>query len=86
MFFLPFDAAQRRLCVETVEDLAAEAGADVLGWADVPFNVEALPAGSSARRTAPVVRQALFRRPARAWARTAGSPAATCSAWPSTRR
>ena len=64
MFFLPFDTAQRRLCVDTVEDLAAEAGADVLGWADVPFNVEALPAGSSARRTAPVVRQALFRRPA----------------------
>jgi glutamate synthase domain-containing protein 1 len=63
MFFLPFDTAQRRLCVDTVEDLAAEAGADVLGWADVPFNVEALPAGSSARRTAPVVRQALFRRP-----------------------
>ena len=47
-----------------MEELAAEAGADVLGWADVPFNVEALPAGSSARRTAPVVRQALFRRPA----------------------
>ena len=35
-----------------VEGLAAEAGADVLGWADVPFNVEALPPGSSARRTA----------------------------------
>jgi glutamate synthase domain-containing protein 2/glutamate synthase domain-containing protein 1/glutamate synthase domain-containing protein 3 len=63
MFFLPFDPAKRRLCVATVEDLAAEAGADVLGWADVPFNVEALPPGSSARRTAPVVRQALFRRP-----------------------
>src|SRR5262249_53799174 len=65
MFFLPFDTGQRRLCVATVEDLAAEAGADVLGWADVPFNVEALPPGSSARRTAPVVRQALFRRPHR---------------------
>ena len=63
MFFLPFDTAQRRLCVDTVEELAALAGADVLGWADVPFNVEALPQGSSARRTAPVVRQALFRRP-----------------------
>ncbi|HUG54875.1 MAG TPA: glutamate synthase-related protein [Vicinamibacteria bacterium] len=63
MFFLPFDSAQRRHCVETVEDLAVQAGCDVLGWADVPFNVEALPPGSSARRTAPVVRQALFRRP-----------------------
>lgn len=63
-FFLPFDGARRRRCVEAVEDLAALGGADVLGWADVPLNVEALPPGSPARRTAPVVRQALFRRPA----------------------
>ncbi len=63
MFFLPFESRQRQLCVENIEDLASLAGADVLGWADVPFNVEALPPGSSARRTAPVVRQALFRRP-----------------------
>lgn len=63
MFFLPFDGPQRAHCVEMVEDLAALAGADVLDWADVPLNVEALPAGSAARRTAPVVRQALFRRP-----------------------
>ena len=63
MFFLPFESRLRHLCVETVEDLASLAGADVLGWADVPFNVEALPPGSAARRTAPVVRQALFRRP-----------------------
>jgi glutamate synthase domain-containing protein 2/glutamate synthase domain-containing protein 1/glutamate synthase domain-containing protein 3 len=64
MFFLPFDAALRSRCVEEVEDLASLAGADVLGWADVPLNLEALPPGSAARRTAPVVRQALFRRPA----------------------
>ena len=64
MFFLPFDARRRRHCVETIEDLASLAGADVLGWADVPTNIEALPPGSAARRTAPVVRQALFRRPA----------------------
>src|SRR6185436_908426 len=38
--------------------------ADVLGWADVPVDLEALPAGAAARRTAPVVRQALFKRPA----------------------
>ncbi|HLA79557.1 MAG TPA: glutamate synthase-related protein, partial [Vicinamibacteria bacterium] len=63
MFFLPFDGAQRAHCVEMVEDLASLAGADVLGWADVPLNLEALPPGSAARRTAPVVRQALFRRP-----------------------
>jgi len=63
MFFLPFDAAPRAHCVEMVEELASLAGADILGWADVPLNVEALPPGSAARRTAPVVRQALFRRP-----------------------
>lgn len=63
MFFLPFDASQRARCVEAVEDLASLCGADVLGWADVPLNLEALPPGSAARRTAPVVRQALFRRP-----------------------
>jgi glutamate synthase domain-containing protein 1 len=63
MFFLPFDAVPRRRCVKRVEELAALAEADVLGWADVPVDLEALPQGAAARRTAPVVRQALFRRP-----------------------
>jgi glutamate synthase domain-containing protein 2/glutamate synthase domain-containing protein 1/glutamate synthase domain-containing protein 3 len=64
MFFLPFDAVPRRRCVKRVEELASLAEADVLGWADVPVDLDALPAGAAARRTAPVVRQALFRRPA----------------------
>ncbi len=64
MFFLPFEAVPRRRCVKRVEELAALAEADVLGWADVPVDLDALPAGAAARRTAPVVRQALFRRPA----------------------
>jgi glutamate synthase domain-containing protein 1 len=63
MFFLPDDARRRSYCVERVEELAGHAGAAVLGWADVPFNVDALPPDSSARRTAPVVRQALMKRP-----------------------
>jgi glutamate synthase domain-containing protein 2/glutamate synthase domain-containing protein 1/glutamate synthase domain-containing protein 3 len=63
MFFLPWDAVPRRRCVKRVEELAALAEADVLGWADVPIDLEALPPGAAARRTAPVVRQALFRRP-----------------------
>ncbi len=62
-FFLPFEPAPRAHCVDRVEELASLAGADVLGWADVPLNLGALPPGSSARRTAPVVRHALFRRP-----------------------
>lgn len=64
MFFLPFEAEARRRCVELTEELAALGGADVLGWADVPCDLAALPADSEARRTAPVVRQAIFRRPA----------------------
>ena len=64
MFFLPFETVPRRRCVKRVEELAALAEADVLGWADVPVDLDALPAGAAARRTAPVVRQALFRRPA----------------------
>ncbi|AIE86400.1 glutamate synthase-related protein [Fimbriimonas ginsengisoli] len=63
MFFLPFEAPLRRRCVETVERLAAVAGADVLQWADVPVNSAALDPTSSALRTLPIVRQALFRRP-----------------------
>jgi glutamate synthase domain-containing protein 2/glutamate synthase domain-containing protein 1/glutamate synthase domain-containing protein 3 len=63
MFFLPWEPVPRRRCVKRVEELAALAEADVLGWADVPIDLEALPPGAAARRTAPVVRQALFRRP-----------------------
>jgi len=62
-FFLPFDAPLRRRCVDTVERLASMVGADVLQWKDVPIDDAALPPGSSARRTLPVVRQAIFRRP-----------------------
>jgi glutamate synthase domain-containing protein 1 len=80
MFFLPFDAKERRLCVETVEALAGEAGADVLGWADVPFNVEApLPVGPP-----PSCDRPSSAGPG-AWGRTGGSAAATSSASPSTR-
>jgi glutamate synthase domain-containing protein 2/glutamate synthase domain-containing protein 1/glutamate synthase domain-containing protein 3 len=63
MFFLPFDSQLRRDCVEAVERLANVAGAPVLEWADVPINDSVLPEGSNAKRTVPVVRQALFRRP-----------------------
>lgn len=62
MFFLPFDAVLRRKCVSLIEELAALAGADVLEWADVPVDPSALPPDSSALRTLPVARQALFKR------------------------
>ncbi len=63
MFFMPWDAGQRAHCVEEIENVARLAGADVLQWAEVPIDPRALPAGSPALRTLPVVRQALFRRP-----------------------
>ena len=63
MFFLPFDSVLRQQCVEAVEHIASIAGAKCLAWADVPINEEALPVGSSALRTLPKVRQALFQRP-----------------------
>lgn len=63
MFFLPYENELRQRCVEAVERVAALAGSRVLAWADVPLDESALPAGSSSRRTAPLVRQALFARP-----------------------
>ncbi len=63
MFFLPFDSKVRQKCVEEVERISALAGVRVLDWKDVPVNPSALPEGSSALRTLPRVRQALFKRP-----------------------
>jgi glutamate synthase domain-containing protein 2/glutamate synthase domain-containing protein 1/glutamate synthase domain-containing protein 3 len=62
-FFMPYEGPDRRRCVDAVEELARLAGSDVLQWADVPTNVNALPETGPARRTVPVVRQAIFRRP-----------------------
>lgn len=63
MFFLPFESRLRQKCVEEVERIASLAGATCLDWADVPVNESALPENSSARRTIPKIRQALFKRP-----------------------
>lgn len=64
MVFLPFDGTLRRRCVEEMERLANLAGAPILQWADVPTDLSSLPKGSPAARSAPVVRQALLKRPA----------------------
>jgi glutamate synthase domain-containing protein 1 len=63
-FFLPAAPGLRDHCMERVEALAALAGADLLGWAEVPLDLEALPASSAGRRDS---------------RRTAGSRAATFS-------
>jgi len=62
-FFLPFESTLRRRCVQAVEELAQSAGAPVLQWENVPMDLGVLPVDSKARRLAPVVRQALIRRP-----------------------
>ena len=63
MFFLPFDSKLRQKCIEEVERISSLAGATCLDWADVPTDACALPENSSARRTIPKVRQAIFKRP-----------------------
>lgn len=63
VFFLPDDSATRRRCIEEIEVTAALAGVEVLAWAKVPINRGALDPHSSALRTIPDVRQAVFRRP-----------------------
>src|SRR5579862_5438088 len=63
MFFLPFEATLRQRCVAAVEEIAELAGVHLLQWADVPVNPGALDPRSSALRTLPIVRQALFQRP-----------------------
>lgn len=65
MFFLPQDESRRVECERVVEELAEVAGSKVLAWREVELNLDALEEGSSARKTAPVVKEALFQHPER---------------------
>jgi len=60
MLFLPRDAAERRLCEETVERLAAAEGQAILAWRDVP--VDNTKIGEVARTVEPVIRQVFIAR------------------------
>ncbi len=53
--FLPQNAEQRRRCEQVVEDKILSVGQRLLGWRDVPVNVEAC--GPLARQSMPVMRQ-----------------------------
>ncbi len=55
MVFLPRDAGARHHCEEKLEALVADEGQRVLGWRDVPTDLDAV--GPTARAAAPVVRQ-----------------------------
>lgn len=64
VFFMPWEATQRQACIAAIDRLTHLAGADVLEWANVPMQIDVLPAGSKAMRKAPRVKMALIKRPA----------------------
>jgi glutamate synthase (ferredoxin) len=58
--FLPVDPDGRRQCEEMFERVAAEEGADVLGWRDVPTDNSQI--GPTAKACQPIVRQLFLGR------------------------
>jgi glutamate synthase (NADPH/NADH) large chain len=69
--FLPPDEAARAACEAIVEQVIAEEGQRVVGWRDVPIDVEHV--GGTARGVMPVFRQIYVRMrrvPPSAWERT----------------
>jgi glutamate synthase (NADPH/NADH) large chain/glutamate synthase (ferredoxin) len=73
-FFLPRDPGAQARVRGIVQRVLAEEGLPLLGWRDVPVNLDAL--GASARATCPAIRQAVLGAPAGApgeedaWERT----------------
>ncbi|HMH82764.1 MAG TPA: glutamate synthase large subunit [Gemmatimonadales bacterium] len=62
MFFLPREHDARGRATAIVEDVLRGEGVPVLGWRDVPVDLDVLGAG--ARATCPVIRQAILAAPA----------------------
>jgi len=60
MIFQPRDEAARAKCRQIVEKYIAAQGQTLIGWRTVPTDVEAADIGPSARRTEPVVEQAII--------------------------
>jgi glutamate synthase (NADPH/NADH) large chain/glutamate synthase (ferredoxin) len=61
MFFLPREPGAQARATAIVEAVLAEEGLPLLGWRDVPVDLDALGAG--ARATCPVIRQTLLGAP-----------------------
>ncbi|MEZ4228097.1 MAG: glutamate synthase large subunit [Polyangiaceae bacterium] len=55
--FLPQSREERRRCMQIVEDKIGGTGQRLLGWRDVPVDVEAC--GPLARQSAPIIRQVI---------------------------
>jgi len=60
MVFLPPDAAERRECEKTFEQIVAEEGQTVLGWRTIPTNNA--PLGETAKASEPFMRQVFIGR------------------------
>src|SRR5690349_9977017 len=60
MLFLPTDTGERRACELVLENIVEEEGQRVLGWRDVPANLDQV--GPVARAAAPVFRQVFIAR------------------------
>lgn len=55
MIFLPHDSAERKKCVDIIENKINEMGQKLLGWREVPVNPKAV--GKSAREVMPLIKQ-----------------------------
>ena len=60
MVFLPTDAGERRACELVLENIVEEEGQHILGWRDVPANLDQV--GPVARAAAPVFRHVFIAR------------------------
>ena len=54
--FLPVDAEARERCIEIMEQVASDSGAEVIGWRDVDTDVEGADLGNAARSAMPSFR------------------------------
>ncbi len=55
--FLPTNEAERELCKQTVAEICAAEGQELLGWRDVPVDADAAGIGPTARSAAPKIEQ-----------------------------
>ena len=54
--FLPVDTKARERCIEIIEQVASDSGAEVIGWRDVDTDVEGADLGNAARSAMPSFR------------------------------
>ncbi|MEE2937995.1 MAG: glutamate synthase large subunit [Planctomycetota bacterium] len=55
LVFLPQDAQERAFCKQTIEELIAQEGQQLIGWRDVPQMTDLADVGPTARQSEPVI-------------------------------